>query len=199
MRDSLDIAVIGAGVGGLAAATSLARAGHRVAVFERFSEPRPLGSGLMLQPTGLAALDRLGLREEIEALGARIDRLHGVTDRGVTVFDLAYADLAPALHAIGIHRAALHSALWHAFVGCGAALETGCAIVGTEPVAGGRLAIVDVGGIRSAAFDLVVDASGARSALRAAVAGRAPRPFRYGAVWASIAATGIAPDALSQR
>ena len=67
-----DIVVVGAGVGGLAVATLLARAGHRVTVLERFDAPKPLGSGLMLQPTGLAALERLGLRDEVTALGARI-------------------------------------------------------------------------------------------------------------------------------
>ena len=115
-----DIAVIGAGVGGLAVATLLARAGHRVTVLERFAEPKPVGSGLMLQPTGLAALERLGLREEIEALGTRITRLHGTTDRGATVFDLDYGDLVPGLHAVAVHRAALHGALWRAFAASGA-------------------------------------------------------------------------------
>lgn len=73
-----DVAVIGAGVGGLAVGTLLARAGHRVTVLERFAESKLVGSGLMLQPTGLAALERLGVRDEIAALGARITRLHGV-------------------------------------------------------------------------------------------------------------------------
>ena len=71
MGRRLDIAIIGAGVGGLAAATMLSRGGHRVAVYERFAAAQPIGSGLMLQPTGLAALERLGLRDAIEARGAR--------------------------------------------------------------------------------------------------------------------------------
>src|ERR1041384_2497634 len=102
----LDVAVIGAGIAGLASATLLARGGHRVVLHERYETPRPLGSGLMLQPTGLAALQRLGLRQGVEALGARIDRLYGVTDRGSTIFDLAYVDLDRQLYATGIHRAA---------------------------------------------------------------------------------------------
>src|SRR5471032_3130668 len=112
MGKSRDIAIIGAGIGGLSAATVLRRAGHRPVVYERFAASRPIGSGLMLQPTGLAALDRLGLRAPIEALGARIDRLHGLNERGGLVFDLRYADLDPALYALGVHRAALHAVLW---------------------------------------------------------------------------------------
>ena len=73
MARAFDIAIIGAGIAGLAAATLLRRAGHRLVVYERFAASRPIGSGLMLQPTGLAALERLGLRGPVEALGARID------------------------------------------------------------------------------------------------------------------------------
>ncbi|TIS71130.1 MAG: FAD-dependent oxidoreductase, partial [Mesorhizobium sp.] len=53
MGISLDIAIAGAGPAGLAAALYLKRAGHRVTIFERFDEPKPVGSGLILQPTGL--------------------------------------------------------------------------------------------------------------------------------------------------
>ena len=79
MQRPLDIAIVGAGVTGLACAALLARDGHRVVVHERFEASRPIGSGLMLQPTGQAALARLGLLDDVEALGARVDRLHGVT------------------------------------------------------------------------------------------------------------------------
>ena len=96
----LELAVAGCGPAGLAAALLLARDGHRVTLFERFAAPRPIGSGLMLQPTGLAALERLVLRAPVEALGARIDGLHGLNERGGLVFDLRYGDLAPGLYAL---------------------------------------------------------------------------------------------------
>ena len=68
---SYDIAITGAGPAGLAAALYLKRAGHRVTIFERFEEPKPVGSGLILQPTGLTVLADLGLLDDILALGAR--------------------------------------------------------------------------------------------------------------------------------
>jgi 2-polyprenyl-6-methoxyphenol hydroxylase-like FAD-dependent oxidoreductase len=199
MRRPLDIAIVGAGVTGLACAALLARDGHRVVVHERFEASRPIGSGLMLQPTGQAALARLGLLADIEALGARVDRLHGVTDSGATVFDLAYADLDHSYYAIGIHRAALHGVLWQAFANCGAALETGRTIAGIEPRSDGRAALRDGRGNLGPAFHLVLDASGARSPLRAAVAGNGAKPYRYGAVWASVPDLGIASGRLAQR
>jgi 2-polyprenyl-6-methoxyphenol hydroxylase-like FAD-dependent oxidoreductase len=54
MGTLLDIAVVGAGITGLTSAIMYTRPGHRAVVYERFQTPRLLGSGLMLQPTGLA-------------------------------------------------------------------------------------------------------------------------------------------------
>jgi 2-polyprenyl-6-methoxyphenol hydroxylase-like FAD-dependent oxidoreductase len=63
----LDIAVAGCGIAGLAAALLLHGRGHAVTLYERFGKPRPLGSGLMIQPTGLAVLEQLGLAREVPA------------------------------------------------------------------------------------------------------------------------------------
>lgn len=199
MGRSLDIAIVGAGVAGLASAIALARHGHRITVYERFETARPLGAGLMLQPTGLAALERLGLRAAIEGLGHRIERLHGVSARGATIFDLAYSDLEAGLHACAVHRAALHKILWDGFARSGAALETGCAITTVEPAAGQCARLIDTNGRGLPLYDLLIDASGANSPLRAWVCARPARRFTYGAVWASVPDIGIAPHMLAQR
>ena len=68
----LQVGVVGCGVAGQAAAILLADAGHAVTVFERFAEPRPIGAGLLLQPTGLAVLRELGLADAAMARGARV-------------------------------------------------------------------------------------------------------------------------------
>ncbi|CEJ12938.1 FAD-dependent urate hydroxylase [bacterium YEK0313] len=199
-RRGLAIAVVGAGIAGLAVATLLDRAGHRVTVFERFDASRPVGSGLMLQPIGLAALDRLGLRAEMERRGARIDRLHGKTDRGITIFDLGYADLDPALYAVAVHRAALHGVLWQAFAAGTARLETGFAVAGLDDGhAAGALSLIDEAGRSAGPFALVVDASGAQSKLRVRLSAQRPQPYSYGAVWTTAPDIGIAPGRLDQR
>ena len=112
----LDVAIVGAGVAGLACAILLTRGGHQVRVYERFAESRPIGSGLMLQPTGLAAMERLGLLGAMTALGHRIDGLFGATQTGRVIFDLAYGDLEPELHALAVHRGGLHGVLWQGFL-----------------------------------------------------------------------------------
>ena len=60
--------VIGAGIGGLAAAAGLQRAGWEVTVCERAAALEPAGAGLAVAPNGLRALDVLGAGDEIRSL-----------------------------------------------------------------------------------------------------------------------------------
>ena len=199
MTKPLDIAVVGAGITGLSCAIMLARLGHRVVVYERFRTANVVGSGLMLQPTGLLALERMGLRAPLETLGHRIDRIKGQTAAGATIFDIAYGDLDRGVHGLAVHRGALQGALWAGFERSGAHLETGCEIVAVEARSDSRAAPVESKTRAHPAADLIIDASGVRSPLRPSVCGRAARPFRYGAVWATVADIGAAPNALAQR
>jgi 2-polyprenyl-6-methoxyphenol hydroxylase-like FAD-dependent oxidoreductase len=199
MTHSFNIAIAGAGVGGLASATLLARLGHRVTVFERFAMSKPVGSGLMIQPTGLAALDVLGVRDELARLAAKLTRLHGTTTSGTTIFDVSYEDLAPGMHALGVHRAALHSVLWGAFERSGAGFEGGHGVSNATQVADGKVQVTNDVGVALGTFDLLIDCTGARSTLRALVDPSPAKQFAYGAVWASVPATTINPNALTQR
>ncbi|WP_342667027.1 NAD(P)/FAD-dependent oxidoreductase [Sphingomonas taxi] len=191
-----DIAVAGCGPAGLAAALLLARDGHRVTVFERFNAPVPIGSGLMIQPTGLAVLRGLGLADALIARSARIERLFG-TANGRVVLDVGYDTLAqPGLCGFGVHRATLFAILHEAVFAAGIPLETGRRIVGSELVSGDRRRLTFADGRSSERFDLIVDALGTRTPL-APPCGRA---LRYGALWASLRRVeGFAPDALEQR
>ncbi|MEU1391552.1 MULTISPECIES: FAD-dependent monooxygenase [unclassified Nonomuraea] len=57
--------IVGAGIGGLATAVGLRRAGWEVTVLERWPEIRPEGTALGMRPAAQAALDRLGLGAEL--------------------------------------------------------------------------------------------------------------------------------------
>ena len=71
------IAIAGCGIAGLACAALLARDGEQVTVFDRLEKPQPLGSGLILQPVGLAVLDQIGVGVRLRELGAPVRRLFG--------------------------------------------------------------------------------------------------------------------------
>jgi len=108
------IAVVGAGVAGLATALACARAGHRVQVFEQVQAFAPVGAGIQLGPNATRVLHDLGLESAVRAVAAfpaelqvrsGIDaRLLGVLPLGEqaqTRYGAPYATLARAdLHHI---------------------------------------------------------------------------------------------------
>ena len=199
---TLEVGVVGCGVAGQAAATLLADAGHRVTVFERFAEASPSGAGLLLQPTGLAVLRRLGLDEQAERLGARIDGLQGLNHLKHTVLDLAYADLHPAAFGLGIHRGSLFELLHGRLRQSTARLIVDAEIVDIVRD-GGRATAVDMAGTRHGPFDLVVAADGAHSRLRERLMPQARAPlYPWGCIWATVADSRdmiSAPAMLQQR
>ena len=177
-----EIAIAGCGPAGLAAALLLARAGHHVTLFDRFPEPRPLGSGLMLQPSGMAVLAQLGLARAVLARGAPIERLLGRSATGRTVLDARYADLSgPTSLGLGIHRASLFDVLYDAVRATGVTVHPDHAVAGSHTTAGGRMLQFERQGDLGP-FDLVIDALG----LHTTLAPECGRMLPYGALWASL-------------
>lgn len=178
------IGVIGCGTAGAAAALLLARAGHPVTVLERVATPRPVGAGILLQPTGQAVLTRLGLLDAILARGARIDRLWFRTHAGATLVDLQYGQIDPAWFGIGLHRGVLFQALYEAArAEPGIVVRTGCDVRSLRRD-GERVHLVDATGAEHGPFDLVVVADGAVSELRSAAAATTrDAAYPWGALW----------------
>src|ERR1035441_4078090 len=65
------VAIIGAGIGGLAAATALSRHGFRVDIYEQAGELREVGVGLHLGCNGSRILNRWGLADRIRDVAVR--------------------------------------------------------------------------------------------------------------------------------
>lgn len=166
----------------MAAALALARRGHAVTLLEAFAAPRPLGSGLLLQPTGLAALRALGLDEAIRAAGARVDKLEGKDTRGRQVMDLDYADWRAGAHGVGIHRAVLFDTLHGQLAPAGVEVVTDARIIRIENPT--RPILHDAHGRIFGPFDLAIVGDGSASTLRTAVRPGARAPvYPWGAVW----------------
>lgn len=184
------IAIVGSGISGLSAGQRLAKIGHEVTVFERFDEPQSIGAGILLQPSGLVALEMLGLLEPIEAKAARIDALLGETKRGQRIMDVRYADVWPAAYALGIHRGNLFSVLYDAAIAAGVQLQCATEISGIDPLDNGRYICRSRGGKMFGEFDGVIIANGTQSRLRACLnVKQQDVPYPWGALWT------ICPDA----
>ncbi|MER0239904.1 NAD(P)/FAD-dependent oxidoreductase [Fulvimarina sp. MAC8] len=183
----LKIAVVGAGPAGLAAAILLARLDHSVTIFEQFPEPRPVGSGLLLQPTGMAVLAEIGALEATLARGQRIDNLEGrrASDKRL-VLDVAYRDAGPGRFGHAVHRHVLFDVLYQIVRGEDFDLRTGFPCEALEATGDGNR-LVSASGAKTESFDLVIDASGARSKLRSlAFPDVEPKQLPFGAIWTTV-------------
>ena len=67
---ALRVAIVGGGIGGLAAALALERRGAEVIVCEQSPALNEIGAGLNLSPNALVALRVLGVEDAIIALGS---------------------------------------------------------------------------------------------------------------------------------
>ena len=169
------IAIVGAGFAGLACATLLARTGHQVTVYEKFATPQAVGAGILVQPTGLAAMRALGIEDEVLAHGAKVDWLYGVNPKGRRVIDIRYHRWQAGSYGLGLHRGVLFNALWQAATAAGVQIHTGHEVTQLAELA---------------SYDLRVIADGANSQLRAQTGLKYKDTlYPWGAVWA------VLPDA----
>jgi salicylate hydroxylase len=75
-QTGLSVAVIGGGIGGLAAALSLLRAGLDAHVYEQAAALGEIGAGIQISPNGSRLLHRLGLAEALARKGVRPVAVH---------------------------------------------------------------------------------------------------------------------------
>ncbi len=176
------VAIVGAGVAGAAAAIRLAERGIDVDLYEAVTEPRPIGAGLLLQPTGQRVLAALGLLDEALALGTRVDRLFGDTPSGRAVLDMSYRRFHPEAYGLGIQRGALMGMLWRRVRELGVRWHCGAAADGFEQDETGVTLRMSGGG--TARHAALILANGSFSRLREGMkVQQQARPFPWGAVW----------------
>lgn len=117
--DKLRIGVVGAGIGGLAAAIALRRVGHEVVVFEQARQFMRVGADINLTPNAVRAIDGLGIGEAVRESAARPShRISRSWDSGEETSRLAMGDEAERKYGapqLTIHRADLLAALAEAF------------------------------------------------------------------------------------
>src|SRR5260370_37244168 len=68
---TLRVAIVGGGIGGVAAANALLQRGLDVHLYEQAPVLKEVGAGIALHPNGVRMLRRLGFGDDIERYGAR--------------------------------------------------------------------------------------------------------------------------------
>jgi len=170
----MDVIVIGAGIGGLAAALSLHAAGIRCRVFESVAEMRPLGVGINVLPHATKELEDLGLLPALERAGVITREVVYATRRGDVIWSEPRGRFAGyRWPQVSIHRGTLQMLLYDAVrerLGASAVAVDHQAV---DVVQAGRRATVhfrrrsDGAALPPASADVVIAADGIHSSIRA--------------------------------
>ena len=118
MSERLTAAVVGGGIGGLAAAAALTRAGIEASVYEQAPEIGEIGAGVLIGPNSVRLLHRLGLAEAIDEVGGWVGE--GSTyyrHDGTKVAPVMTTDSSGWAAMYGMHRADLVDVLRRAVPG----------------------------------------------------------------------------------
>jgi len=163
-----EIAIAGAGIGGLTAALCLHEKGFSVRVFEAVREVKPLGVGINVMPHSSAVLHALGLGQALDETAIRTRCIEYRTRFGhVIQSDPRSVEAGYAAPQYSIHRGELQLLLLRTVrdrLGRDAVV-TGAPVSGFEQT-GDRVTVLFEGGDTYEA-DLLIGAEGLRSKIRA--------------------------------
>ena len=106
------LAIVGAGIGGLAAAATLQRVGLDVHVYEQASRFARVGAGIQMMPNSMNVLRGLGLESRLERVAfAPRSHLNREWDTGEVTNELPMPAERYGAPYLCMHRAELHAAL----------------------------------------------------------------------------------------
>ncbi len=182
------IIIVGAGLGGLAVATALARRGARVTVYEQSQRLGEVGAGIQLSPNAMKALRAIGLDQVVEQVGFEPEyalmRHYATGRRYLNAPIKAQCRARYGAPYIHIHRADLHAALHKAAVAAGVVIELGQTITGYEETEARVAALL--GDQVSAPADLLIGADGIRSVIRDQMLGPERPVFTGQTAWRGV-------------
>jgi 6-hydroxynicotinate 3-monooxygenase len=112
MGKKLSIAVVGAGMGGLAAAATLRQAGIDVNVYEQAGQFGRIGAGIQMMPNSMKVLRGIGVEDRLRQVAfAPFSHLNRTGDTGEIVRELPMPESLYGAPYLCMHRADLHDAL----------------------------------------------------------------------------------------
>ena len=111
-QKKLKIAVVGAGMGGLAVAATLRKAGIDVEVFEQASRFGRIGAGIQMMPNSMKVLRGIGVEERLRQVAfAPFSHLNRDGYTGELMRELPMPEALYGAPYLCMHRADLHDAL----------------------------------------------------------------------------------------
>jgi salicylate hydroxylase len=183
MTRNLRVAVIGAGIGGLAAACALRQRGFEVEVYERAAELGEVGAGLQLGPNAMKVLRALGIEQALDRYAFEPTNIVSVSwDRAELRFSEPLKAVSTQKYGaryLMTHRADLHRLLQERLPDRGIMLGARC--TGVTRHNGQAAAAFEDG--RTIEADVIVGADGINSEVRASLFGVQPARYTEQMAW----------------
>src|SRR3989440_10608526 len=111
-KQKLSLAIVGAGMGGLAAAATLRQIGADVQVYEQASRFARIGAGIQMMPNSMKVLRGIDIEERLrQASFAPYSHLNRIGDTGEVTRELPMPESLYGAPYLCMHRADLHGAL----------------------------------------------------------------------------------------
>jgi salicylate hydroxylase len=196
-----NVAIVGGGIGGLAAALALVRRGIDVDVYEQAPELRELGAGVQISANGTRVLHALGLKEALEKVqvlpAGKAIRLWN-TGQSWKLFDLGMESVERyGFPYITIHRGDLHGVIAQALLQAKpGAIHLNHKCIGLAPTPDHVELHFD--GAAPAIAKLVVGADGVHSVVRENLFGAAKQEFCGIIAWRGVIPIERVPASISR-
>ena len=199
MNKTYRILVAGAGIGGLTAASCLAKAGHQVEIYEQAPQLAEIGAGIQVSANAMHVLRDLGLERAIVDVGvspgAYVFRLH---DSGEVIQRFSLSEEHKRLHGAPytqLHRADLHNGLAAKARSFDAGMvRLNRKVAGFEESEAGVTLRFDDGS--TAHGDLLIGADGLKSVVARQIVGDIPAQYTGDAAWRLVVPTERLPRGL---
>src|ERR1700748_769714 len=168
-KHPLSIAIVGAGMGGLAAAATLRQIGADVQLYEQATRFARIGAGIQMMPNSMKVLRGIGIEERLrETSFAPYSHLNRIGDTGEITRELPMPESLYNAPYLCMHRGDLHDALLSTIPAD--IVHTGKKLVGLDQ-ADGRVTL-SFAEVSRASADAVIGADGVHSTVRELMIGR---------------------------